>query len=176
MSTASSSEKPVWATGSEQVEVEVVITGENYNVDLDIAKRMKLVQEGIQHETPILLTGCSARDFERALTFCANDREEKEAPSPELVQIIKEMGPPDEATSRITRGLANLIVDDNDVDDDDEEEDETYEPSSDSEASDSGEEYSDTDLADAGTEAIRAERAEFREKEKEKEKQESGAE
>ncbi|KAH7339285.1 hypothetical protein B0J17DRAFT_716326 [Rhizoctonia solani] len=199
---SSPSPTPVWSTGTEQVEVEVVVTGEMYSVDVDIAKRMGIIQgklrvilthiyvpthftvtEGVEFDSPFGLTGCNSRDFERALTFCANDRSSSEPPSPELARIIKETALPgadtpsvppaskptrEASTSAIQKSLADLAIAD---DDEDDEDDENYVPSEseDSEDSDSDEEVSDTDPTDIGTANIKAERDEYNAKQKEKE-------
>ncbi|KAF8757040.1 hypothetical protein RHS01_04104 [Rhizoctonia solani] len=174
--------KPVWSTGAEQVEVEVVATGDIYHVDIDIAKRMGIIQgkhiflirayirhsnldlssfsieiEGANSESPFRLTGCSTQDFERALTFCAEDRSCTKPPSQELAHILKETATP---------LFADLAI--ADEGDDDDEEDGSYSPSE-SDSSDSGEEYSDTDPTDFGTANIQAEREEYEAKEKGKE-------
>ncbi|KAF8597890.1 hypothetical protein BDV93DRAFT_547677 [Ceratobasidium sp. AG-I] len=174
--TSETSSKPVWCTGPKQVQVELLFGGE-YDVDLDIATRMGIAQDGVDVESPVTVTGCSARDFESALVFCANDRDCQQPPSKELSHIINEMAPSStgarstsprpsskQATPGISQRLANVQLDD---DEESDEEDASYQPSSDSEASDSGDEYSDTDLADVGTDAIKAEREEVKAKEKE---------
>ncbi|KAG8697399.1 hypothetical protein FRC11_015101 [Ceratobasidium sp. 423] len=155
---------PVWCTGPEQIEVELVVTGEMYSVDVDIAKRMGIIQGN--------------RDFERALTFCANDRSCSQPPSKELAHIIQETAlpnivppsvspepkpAPEASASSVEKGFTDMAL----ADDDDDDEDGSYVPSE-SEASDSGEEYSDTDLADVGTANIKAERDEHNAREKEK--------
>ncbi|ELU38494.1 hypothetical protein AG1IA_07481 [Rhizoctonia solani AG-1 IA] len=174
--------KPVWSTGAEQVEVEVVATGDIYHVDIDIAKRMGIIQEGANSESPFRLTGCSTQDFERALTFCAEDRSCTKPPSQELAHILKETATPvgapspsassepeaapEASTSTVQVAFADLAI--ADEGDDDDEEDGSYSPSE-SDSSDSGEEYSDTDPTDFGTANIQAEREEYEAKEKGKE-------
>ncbi|KAF8678031.1 hypothetical protein RHS04_05657 [Rhizoctonia solani] len=199
--------KPVWSTGAEQVEVEVVATGDVYHVDIDIAKRMGIIQgkhiflirayirhsnldlssfsieiEGANSESPFRLTGCSTQDFERALTFCAEDRSCTKPPSQELAHILKETATPvgapspsassepeaapEASTSTVQVAFEDLAI--ADEGDDDDEEDGSYSPSE-SDSSDSGEEYSDTDPTDFGTANIQAEREEYEAKEKGKE-------
>ncbi|KDN38619.1 hypothetical protein RSAG8_09406, partial [Rhizoctonia solani AG-8 WAC10335] len=126
---------PVWCTGPEQIEVKLVVTGETYNVDVDIAKRMGIIQEGSKSESPFGLKGCSSRDFESALTFCAQDRACAEPPSTELTHIIQETGPPtivppsaspepepkpapEASTSTLQTSFANMTLANDDEDDD----------------------------------------------------------
>ncbi|KDN38620.1 hypothetical protein RSAG8_09407, partial [Rhizoctonia solani AG-8 WAC10335] len=175
---------PVWCTGPEQIEVKLVVTGETYNVDVDIAKRMGIIQEGSKPESPFGLKGCSRRDFESALTFCAQDRTCAKSPSEELTHIIQETAPPavvppsaspepepkpapEASTSPIQTSLANMTLA-NDEDEDDDE-DESYAPTE-SDSSDS-EDISDTDPTDIGTANIQAEHDEYNAREKQKQKQ-----
>ncbi|CEL61330.1 hypothetical protein RSOLAG1IB_09943 [Rhizoctonia solani AG-1 IB] len=172
------SKTPVWSTGPEQVEVKLVVTGETYNVDTDIAKRMGFIQEGVKFESPFGLTGCSKQDFELALVFCAEDRSCVKPPSKELAHIISETAAPsvvrasvspepepasEASTSEVQKAFADIAI----ADDEDDEEDGSYLPSE-SESSDSDEEYSDTDTADLGAAGLQAELEEHEAREKEK--------
>ncbi|KAJ1304262.1 hypothetical protein OPQ81_005422 [Rhizoctonia solani] len=176
------SSAPVWNTGPKQVKVELVVTGEMYSVDVDIAKRMGIIQEGVKFESPFGLGGCSSQDFERALIFCASDRSCSEPPSKELAHIIRETATPnivppsaspepapepapEASTSTILKGFAEISLPDDD--EDGEEEDGSYVPSE-SEESDSSDEYSNTDMTDIGTANINAEREEYNAREQEK--------
>ncbi|KAG8728828.1 hypothetical protein FRC12_021464 [Ceratobasidium sp. 428] len=144
-----SESKPVWATGPEQITVELLF-GKTYDIDVDIAKRMNIIHEARTSKEMVTVTACSTKDFEDALTFCANDRTCSQPPTKTLERIMSEMDPTSPTPALTTREPR--------VVDDEEEEDETYEPSSDSSASDSGNEYSDVDPADLGTEELKAER------------------
>ncbi|CAE6345943.1 unnamed protein product [Rhizoctonia solani] len=174
---SSVSDTPAWSTGPDQIEVELVVTGEI--ILTSIANYHRLQTEGLKFESPFGLTGCSSRDFERALTFCAEDRACTKPPSKELAHIINETAVPsiippsvspepkhalEASTSAVQKGFADMTIADEEDDDDD---DESYSPSE-SDASDSGDEYSDTDMADFGTAGLKAERDEHNTREKEK--------
>jgi len=156
------STKPIWATGPEQITVEL-LSGKTYDIDVDIAKRMNIIHEARTSKELVAVTACSTRDFENALTFCANDRAQSQPPTPELARIMAEMDPtsatpaPSTSKAQTTTGqrITDLELKDNE---DEDEEDGSYHPSSDSSASDSGEDYSDTDMADLGVAELRAER------------------
>ncbi|KEP51262.1 hypothetical protein V565_064580 [Rhizoctonia solani 123E] len=60
-----SPDAPVWCTGSDPIEVELVTSGKTYSVDTDIAKRMGIIQEGHKTESPFKLADCTDQDFER---------------------------------------------------------------------------------------------------------------
>ncbi|KAG8735202.1 hypothetical protein FRC10_010884 [Ceratobasidium sp. 414] len=165
------STKPIWATGPEQITVELLL-GKTYDIDVDIAKRMNIIhgrspklEFGASRTSKelVTVTACSTRDFENALTFCANDRTQSQPPTPELARIMSEMDPTSAtpalsaSNTQTTTGQRLTDLGPNN-EEEDEEADESYHPSSESSASDSGEDYSDTDMADLGVAELRAER------------------
>ncbi|CAE6456167.1 unnamed protein product [Rhizoctonia solani] len=164
----SSETTPVWCTGAEQTKVKLVDTDDTYSVDVDIAKRMGITQEGSEPESPYSLSGCNKQDFERALTFCAQDRACAEPPCPELAQIIQTTSPSSKPESEpktddIQISFANLTLTEDDQDD------ESYvpsEPDSSETDDEDEEELSETDMTDMGTANIQAEKEEYEAKQK----------
>ncbi|QRW21248.1 hypothetical protein RhiXN_06237 [Rhizoctonia solani] len=173
--------KPVWSTGTEQVEVEVVATGDIYHVDIDIAKRMGIIQgkhiflirayirhsnldlssfsieiEGANSESPLDSQDVAPKILNArspSALRTAQTATPVGAPSPSASSEPE--AAPEASTSTVQVAFADLAIAD-EGDDDDEEDG-------------SGEEYSDTDPTDFGTANIQAEREEYEAKEKGKE-------
>ncbi|QRV93738.1 hypothetical protein RhiJN_21756 [Ceratobasidium sp. AG-Ba] len=157
------SSKPVWESGPEQITVELLFAG-LYNIDVDIAKRMNIIHELRVSKDLVTVTACSAKDFEEALTFCANDRECAQPPTPTLTRIQSEMDPTPAApikTRKTRASIGRVVNDESDT------EDASYVPS-DSEDDTEGEDEDDDDEEEdikeedvgAELEDLRAERQE----------------
>ncbi|QRV79061.1 hypothetical protein RhiJN_07076 [Ceratobasidium sp. AG-Ba] len=162
------SSKPVWASGPEQITVELLFAG-LYNIDVDIAKRMNIIHGKSKTQLRVskdlvTVTACSAKDFEEALTFCANDRECAQPPTPTLARIQSEMDPTPAApikTRKTRASIGRVVHDESDT------EDASYVPSdseddTEEEDEDDDDEEEDIKEEDVGAELedLRAERQE----------------